>query len=52
MKDWTPGLELGARFVLIRRLGRGGMADVFLARDHTVLSETRVRTLSMVGVLM
>lgn len=34
MKDLTPGLELGARFVLIRRLGRGGTAEVWLADDR------------------
>ncbi len=31
MKELTPGLELGARFVLVRRVGRGGSAEVWLA---------------------
>ncbi len=34
MTEWTSGLELGARFVLVRRLGRGGTADVWLADDR------------------
>ncbi|HEX9708279.1 MAG TPA: protein kinase [Steroidobacteraceae bacterium] len=34
MTDLTPGLELGARFVLVRRLGRGGTAEVWLAVDR------------------
>jgi hypothetical protein len=33
MTDLTPGLELGARFVLIRRLGTGGSSEVWLASD-------------------
>jgi hypothetical protein len=34
MLDLTPGLEIGARFALIRRLGRGGTAEVWLADDR------------------
>jgi len=33
MTELTPGLELGARFALIRRLGSGGTAEVWLAAD-------------------
>ena len=33
MMELTPGLELGARFVLIRRLGSGGTSEVWLADD-------------------
>ena len=35
MMELTPGLELGARFVLIRRLGSGGTSEVWLADDAT-----------------
>ena len=35
MMDLTPGLELGARFSLIRRLGSGGTSEVWLADDAT-----------------
>ena len=33
MTELIPGLELGARFALIRRLGSGGSAEVWLADD-------------------
>jgi hypothetical protein len=35
MTELTPGLELGARFVLIRQLGSGGTSEVWLADDAT-----------------
>jgi len=34
MKPLTPGLELGARFVLVRRIAEGGTAEVWLAEDR------------------
>ena len=34
MKPLTPGLELGARFVLVRRVAEGGTAEVWLAEDR------------------
>ena len=34
MQELTPGLELGARFVLVRRIGRGESAEVWLASDR------------------
>jgi hypothetical protein len=34
MQELTPGLELGARYVLVRRVGRGGSAEVWRASDR------------------
>ena len=34
MKHLTPGLELGARFVLLRRIAEGGHSQVWLAEDR------------------
>jgi tetratricopeptide (TPR) repeat protein len=34
MRNLTPGLELGARFVLLRRIADGGTSQVWLAEDR------------------
>ncbi len=34
MNSLTPGLELGARFVLVRRIAEGATAEVWLAEDR------------------
>ena len=34
MTELTPGLVVGARFALIRRIGHGGTAEVWLAEDR------------------
>jgi len=51
MKDLTPGLELGARFVLIRRLGRGGTAEVWLADDRERGEQVALKVLDEKGTL-
>jgi len=34
MRPLTPGLELGARFALVRRIAEGGTSEVWLAEDR------------------
>ncbi len=34
MAELKPGLELGARYALVRQLGRGGLSEVWLADDR------------------
>ena len=43
MQELTPGLELGARFVLVRRIGRGGSAEVWRATDRTRGTEVALK---------
>jgi hypothetical protein len=43
MQELTPGLELGARFVLVRRIGRGGSAEVWRARDRERAAEVALK---------
>ena len=43
MQELTPGLELGARFVLVRRIGRGGSAEVWLAADRDAGGEVALK---------
>ena len=49
MNELTPGLELGARFVLLRRLGRGGTAEVWLAEDRSRGLPVALKVLSAAG---
>ena len=43
MQELTPGLELGARFVLVRRVGRGGSAEVWRATDRALGREVALK---------
>ena len=49
MQELTPGLELGARFVLVRRIGRGGSAEVWLADDRARGERGRAQVLRRIG---
>ena len=45
MKSFSPGTLLAGRFHLLRRLGTGGLAEVFAARDRVTGQEVAVKTL-------
>ncbi len=49
MVELTPGLELGARFVLIRRLGSGGTSLVWLATDRERSEPVALKVLDQEG---
>lgn len=49
MTELTPGFELGARFVLLRWLGRGGTAEVWLADDRARTSQVALKVLDGTG---
>jgi len=45
MKTLTPGLELGSRFVLIRRVAEGGSSQVWLAEDRELERRVALKVL-------
>ena len=40
---WAPGAVLAGRFVLLRLLGRGGMGEVYAARDQSLNIEVALK---------
>lgn len=49
MMELTPGLVLGARFALIRRLGSGGTSEVWLADDATRGQRVALKIIALAG---
>ncbi len=48
--DLTEGVLLGNRYLVLRRLGRGGFSDVYLAHDHELDRPVAVKRLLLSNV--
>ncbi len=48
--DLTEGALLGNRYLVLRRLGRGGFSDVYLAHDHELDRPVAVKRLLLTNV--
>jgi len=45
LKEWEVGDLIGSRYVLERKLGRGAMGDVYLARDYLLNKHVALKVL-------